>query len=159
MVTLPYMMVGDSDQNLNKCKMENNVVSIEVAKLLKKLKYRIPTFHYYEPQGNVVSKVLQGYFSEVDMDMILTNFNDEDYEGYYSAPYLFCVNRWLREKHKHHVHPYPNMKGKWQYQLITFVGGIPYVSINSRKYFHTYEDALDAGIHDILNVIKQCDEL
>lgn len=83
------------------------------------------------------------------------NFNDDRKgcgEGvlFYSAPTLALAAKWLREVLNWHISVNPEYDGTWYYHICP-IGG---VDEEGDSGFNTYENALSAGISEVLTMIK-----
>ena len=119
--------------------MNEDYVSLEVAKLLKEKGFDEITTKAYNPIHNY----LETY-----------NANYEQIPfGYYLAPTLYMAQKWLRSRGYHVEVSYTN-DDLWIYEILT----IPYhdlVGLSDRipTCYMSYEYALQAGILEALKLI------
>ena len=131
-------------------------VSFEIAKLLKKAGFNWEVKSY--------RKGLNGIFETTS---IPDNFNDGTLTDWISAPTLNVAQRWLREEKN--IEPVPwrwptkviFVEGykPWTYK-ITFYRDLEHVDIDDinvsgENYFRTYEEAQEAGIKKVLELILE----
>ena len=129
-------------------------VSLEVAKLLKQAGFDWETREYYKP-------IKEGY--KLDWNSLPVNWNQKvailiaqkhNHPEGYSAPTLDVAQRWLREVKGVEVnvlcvyigndkkYSYDAFEGKYNHELI-------------KEGFDTYEEALEAGIKIVLELILE----
>ena len=126
--------------------MEEQIVSLEVARLLKEKGFCNGSSHYY---SNIFSEQLH----KNDDGAVHINGMELDF---IEAPAQSLVQKWLREEHDMFVECYHN-------NLLTErIHGIKYGRYNMSIYEHsmfnmfgfdTYERALEAGIKKALKLI------
>ena len=74
---------------------------------------------------------------------------------HYLAPYQEELREWLRDEHKLHIVLIPTAEGFWTYVIVLLEGEVkepPYKEVHASDY-NSYEEALEAGLQDMLNVI------
>ena len=130
--------------------MEEQLISIETAKLAKEKGFNLNSQGYYScdspssgREGNQL--VLRGWEKWM-------NFGSEaSQEGtmIYSAPSQTMLQKWLREKHNIDIIISSNVIG---YGYLIY---IRYPSQNklNKCVFQTYEEALEAGLFEVLKLI------
>lgn len=72
-----------------------------------------------------------------------------------SFPYQEELQEWLRNEHNLHIVIIPTITCFWTYKIITLAGDIeqpPYRGVDASDY-NTYEDALEAGLQEMLSAI------
>lgn len=124
--------------------MEETVISLETAKLLKKKGFSEETFAYYNDMGELkVERRAGGYL----------NWNIPFYLGdIHSAPTQSLAQQWIREKGIH-IEVYANTSG-WGWILTKCGGnGSCIKEIEDDTFFDTYEDALEEGLKQALKLI------
>jgi hypothetical protein len=158
--------------------MQNEIITLETAKLAKEKGFNIPVTNYINPDGvfdcvkpttynddgddnydidELGGTILQDYNNvEIDIGEIETwgcYFNENGIKENYSAPTQSLLQRWLREKHNLDVIVLPKLK-----DLGKFYGG--YVDKNDQQINHsygsnfkTYEEALEEGLYEALKLI------
>ena len=70
----------------------------------------------------------------------------------FRAPTQTTLQTWLRKTHEIHVEIYCNASG-WGW-ILTKLNGTVIKEILDDMFFNEYEDALEAGIFEALNIIK-----
>ena len=118
--------------------MEETVVSLETAKLLKEKGYRDELCrHYYDFKGE-----LQVYHGMLNCPL----------EDVADAPVQGLAQQWIREKGIH-IGIYANASG-WGWILTKCGGnGSCIKEIEDDTFFDTYEDALEEGLKQALKLI------
>lgn len=123
---------------------EEDYVSLEVAKLLKEKGYNEPSKYFYRKDDGKLS-LTSGMIN-----------NNEIYEVVdCTAHPLAEVAKWLREKHKIAVCPFP-YSYHWDYNIydLKTIDIEDYHSIlGSRVAWSSYEEALNEGIKEALKLI------
>jgi len=118
-------------------------VSYEQATKLKDCGFDWETEYYYE------------FEEPTDTDAVFKRtsscwpFNHNAFEESYSAPTLSQAAKWLREKLGWHISVNPEYDKTWYYHICP-VGG---ANEEGGDGFKTYEEALSAGITDLINHI------
>lgn len=87
--------------------------------------------------------------------------NGEEDRIYYEAPYQAELQEWLRNEHKIHIvvmqsnlpmtEPQTD-EWEWGYNIVMVDN--PNECLSVRMGYNTYEDALEAGLYEALNIIK-----
>ena len=158
--------------------MQNEIITLETAKLAKEKGFNIPVDNFINPNGVWDSKktttfyMNDGYCDGVDdiggtikqdynnfevntMDYVaLGNYYNEDgIEENYSAPTQSLLQRWLREKHKINISMIngSNTVNLYYYEINMF-NKFPIKGDGSKNY--TYEQALEEGLYEALKLIK-----
>lgn len=121
--------------------MSQNIVSKELAAMLKEVGYSLPTHHYYHP------KVKDAWHS---IEPVNYNTQIGLSDLYISAPDLNSVCDWLREVHGLHIYEIQDKYGKWQY-LIEEVPRTPKVWHNMN--YAIYELAQTAAITHAIQLL------
>lgn len=144
--------------------MKEKIVSFDIAKLAKEKGFDAPigklySKHYYTADGKLDGDVSY-HFKEManvrNRDGKLTKDNMPEFIGY-SAPTQSFLQKWLRDTHKIEVliiRPY-NFAGEpfWSYEI--FIGGRYSTVASDEKEYKSYEEALEYGLLQGLNLIKQ----
>ena len=120
--------------------MTNKLVSLETAKLAKKLGFdEICSYGYNQVTDGLIN---------------MNNLNSEDILT--SAPTQSLLQKWLRETHKIRVFVEQSVQGifkytihKWNYD--NSVG--KWQRISHPNSYNTYEEALEAGLQEALKLI------
>lgn len=131
---------------------KEDYVSLEVAKLLKEKGYHEPCKSAYDRDGNIGE-----YLSVKDWNA--------EYDWTFSRPTLYEAAKWIRETHLIHIDvgmcgDYStdadgNKAAEWEfwtfdmYYTTNFTNHI----YNCKGEYNTYEEALNAGILEALNLI------
>ena len=117
--------------------MEDQLISFDTAKLAKE-------------KGLTYDEVGQSYSYNGEFTY---GRNDEHF---YPAPTQSVLQKWLREKHKIHIIVNPTVTNYWASGLCNI--GNELISISgivtfSQYDYNTYEEALEAGLIDSLNLL------
>lgn len=134
-------------------------VSLEVAKLLKKVGFDWECRCYYETSGKLRGKN-SGSFSNHNSPLIWQNNGNTDTQ-LYSAPTFDVVQRWLRENKDFDINiltDFDSVKRLYYVRYIVKDGHYKtyYITNNqSYVYFNTYEEAQEAGIKKALEMILE----
>lgn len=125
--------------------MKDQLISFETAKLAKEKGFNPSVFYCYNENEEI---------SDNDSH-ILINFNSFNTvkgsnTNMYSASTQSLLQGWLRGKHNIHVHICPSSTGRWLRQLHSTKGEF----ILIEEYFDTFEEALEDGLKESLNLIK-----
>ena len=125
-------------------------VSLEVAKLLKEVgfNWEVKTYyHYLSPYDEY----------NLEFDSISTNYNHLN-NADFSAPTLDAAQRWLRDVKNIAVHISSTRYSEWEY-IIRKINQLNYkdntILALTACRFYTYEEALEAGIKKILEMILE----
>ena len=117
--------------------IEEEYISFETAKLAKEKGLDIPTRYGFSERRSLV---------RVDTS---DNWNQD--KELYSRPTQSLLARWLREKHKMIVSCVFNYETKmWTY----FIGNYNNPISKSSKEYNFYEDAMEAGLQEALNLFE-----
>lgn len=135
-------------------------VSLEVVKLLKKTGFDWECRCYYETSGKLRGKN-SGSFSNHNSPLIWQNNGNTDTQ-LYSAPTLDVAQRWLREVKGVEVYAhvfydtYDTSEG-WDVYVYEVNHIIKQIEdwINSYDVYHSYEEAQEAGIKKVLELILE----
>lgn len=126
--------------------MIDELVSFETAKLAKEKGFDIKTYNYFMGSGKLFT------WNEPK------NANDVDYtKELYSAPTQSLLQKWLREKHNIYIdiksyYDTELDQALWENEIIDVKDYWNFFSDNT--YYHTYEEALEAGLIEALKLIK-----
>lgn len=139
--------------------MEEQLVSLEVAKLLKDKGFNIPCESCYVLTTNSLWELLgerRGTWCEICTQI---DWNNGKNGNTISAPTQSIVAKWLREKHNFHIIIYNNASG-YGYEITkadngTHISNDMNDGPNSRGLWDTYEEALEAGLLGTLKLIKK----
>ena len=128
-------------QYFNLFNMEETIVSLETAKLLKEREFSVNTNAYYDD------------CNKLQVDKPKNDWNDPLYLGTIcSAPTQSLAQQWIREKGIH-IGIYANASG-WGWILTKCGGnGSCIKEIEDDTFFDTYEDALEEGLKQALKLI------
>lgn len=122
--------------------MEEQLILLETAILCKEKGFDEPTFSYYE-KGKLQTRAKDHFH------------NDNFYDGMgyikHSAPTQSLLQKWLREKYNIHIHIIYNF-GTYLYSIKKLNDVIQ--PDTSFKEFKSYEEALEIGLFEVLNLIK-----
>ncbi len=121
--------------------MEEQLVSLEVAKLLKEEEFNVNVNTYYDE------------YNRLQVDKPKNDWNDPLYlDIVCSAPTQSLAQQWIREKGIH-IEVYANTSG-WGWILTKCGGnGSCIKEIEDDTFFDTYEDALEEGLKQALKLI------
>lgn len=147
--------------------MQEQLISFQTAKLAKEKGFEEYCFSYYDLKGNKKDNYLENGSStdvefRVDLEDLLDNFN-RGIPNTYSAPTQSLLQKWLREVHQIDI----TVITDWKYGIRTYRIGFSYVSNNKVEVwfsteenkvsyidYNTYEEALEAGLQEVLKLIK-----
>lgn len=124
---------------------EEDYVSLETAKLLKNKGFNVPCLYQYTDKGTV--------WRCFDPE----NFNA--YETCCSCPTLYEAQKWLRRKHNIHI-KIDNSACGYEWFLYkanngTYISDSAWTGPNSGGCWDTYEESLNAGILEALELITK----
>lgn len=126
-------------------------ISFETAKMLKILGFRWKTFNFYTEEGKFKETVSQDDNNKYDKRVY------PHYKNTYSAPTQAVAMRWLREVENYHIYvmlcdeDIPSYQVAWDHFFGTMI-----TTTNIAGTFPTYEEAMEAGIKEVLNkLIKE----
>ena len=124
-------------------------VSLEVAKLLKELGFDWECREYY------YNFITTGWSLNFDDNFV--NWNSWS-EQYISAPTLEVAQRWLRVVKGIHLYVRPILD-EHKYVVTVVVDDLTWGQVNDNngtaKRFNTYEEAQEAGIKKVLEIILE----
>ena len=129
--------------------MEENIVSFQVAKLAKEKGFNQ---FYCNTHYNKIDKLI------VDTEGYPNGDRWVEYMKYcISAPTQSLLQKWIRETHKIYVTALPSYTDdsdnkKHYFEL--FYGKTLRLFGDKYSYFPTYEEALEVGLFEALNLIK-----
>ena len=132
--------------------MSEEIISLETAKLAKENGFNLNSPAFYgcdNPSSGNSNKLILRTWED------WANFGKEESQGgtlIYSAPTQSLLQRWLREKHNIHIEVYVNQTG-WGW-ILTKLNGTIIKEITDWKFSDTYEQALEAGLLEALELIK-----
>jgi len=128
--------------------MEKEFVSYEQAVALKELGF---------------NEICMGYF-DVRLEHQIGNFNFTEIKGYHESvaalsPLKQQVFRWFREKKLHNTFPSIIQTRNWAtlYRIVEWHPGNDSTSISTSDYYDTYEEAENACIDKLIELVKQQD--
>ena len=136
--------------------LEEQVVSFKVAKLAKEKGFK-------DIIGKWRGKSYYNYKGELDGDVIdqlrPANRNNPKFDSV-AAPTQSLLQTWLRNTHNIHVEASFSMKEEegLQYFVVVDIVNIENESYESKLYkdkFNSYEEALEVGLFEGLNLIKE----
>ena len=143
--------------------MEEQLVSLETAKLAKEKGFKELCFYYYNEDGKLQESYLEnGSSTDVEFKVILTdlsdNYNSNNFRiKQFSSPTQSLLQKWLREVHNIHLtifnhHAY-TFKGNFYfvigYDLISSMNN----KLEPKKLSNTYEESLEIGLQEALKLI------
>lgn len=128
-----------------------NYVSVEIAKLLKKVgfNWEVKTYYHY---------LLQYDEYNLKFDIISTNYNHFT-DTNFSAPTLSVAQRWLRENKDFDINIITDFDSVKKLYYIRYIVKDEYYKTyyitdnQSYVYFNTFEEAQEAGIKKALEII------
>ena len=128
--------------------MEKEFVSYEQAVALKELGF---------------NEICMGYF-DVRLEHQIGNFDFTEIKGYHESvaalsPLKQQVFRWFREKKLHNTFPSIILTRNWAtlYRIVEWHPGNDSTSISTSDYYDTYEEAENACIDKLIELVKQQD--
>lgn len=142
--------------------MEDKIVGIELAKLAKELGFTEKVFSVYDTKDKKGIRLytLEEYIgksSRNSWDECYRNFNNPSINRWVSAPTQSVLQKWLREKYGWHIeiklHSILGISKNFYYE-IKKINGSEIFDCASLE-FKTYEEALETGILDVLNILNQ----
>lgn len=147
-----FSVIRDNRQNLKKSVRPPDHVSFEVAMLLREKGFDWPCDSYY----NRLCATDDEYWLTTRGQLF--NWNGLRSECQISAPSLWWATRWLWEKHNFHIQINSVIGHRWSYDLVDtrmaqYMTGEYISRVPEREgypVFDTYEDALEAGIKEVL---------
>lgn len=130
--------------------MSNKLIKFKTAVLAKEKGYDVPVNNYYDE----ISGLDNG---DGDCEFICLNHNK--YEKLHSAPTLWELHEWLRDKHSIRVFPTQKVSGDYGFEIYVPNEenpiGMPFKRISPFTWhYDTYDAALDAGLREGLKQIK-----
>jgi hypothetical protein len=124
--------------------MKEELISFEAAKIAKEKKFNWGTNYYYHENTTYERR-------------IGLNYNNKSENHYTSAPTQSLLQKWLREKYNIHIVLIPTITMYWTFKICNLGNELievpPYKNINANDY-STYEEALEAGLLEMLKLIK-----
>lgn len=138
--------------------MTESIISFETAKLAEKKGFQELCLHYYN-NGKLHAPYLENgsstdVYYRVDLEDLLENHNYKHLSGdFYSAPTQALLQKWLRELHNFHI----IIIVDWTMEDIAFMYRLEsdnYDSNGLSERHATYEQALEAGLIEALNMLK-----
>lgn len=131
--------------------MTEELVTLEIAKLLKAAGFKEDVSNFYE----LVYKGGSGPEYEIDESYDAQNYNTDVYS--ISAPTQSIAQKWLRETKNLHITIYNSACG-YGYEISkadngTHIASSTYKGTNDGGEWDTYEEALDNGIQEALKLI------
>lgn len=126
-------------------------VSLDTAKILKEKGFNIPTYSYYDSDGDtIINKKYDGYWE-------LSKISNEELNNGWSRPTHQLVVAWLREIH--HIiinvfaceHPNGNM---WEVDIAKHDDDFSLISVDKIYDYENYNYAMEVGIFNALIRIK-----
>lgn len=125
-----------------------DIVSLEVAKIAKKIGYYIPTIAYFHPNYGLSANS----FHEHDE---LENMNSDVWaSGFYSAPTQSMLNYWLRKNHNIDVcvSPYHKSDG---YSPSIYKDKLSCDILGGYGMYDKYEKAYNVGLLDACKIVDE----
>lgn len=157
----------------------DQIISWETAKLAKEKGFNIPVSRYYRDEKLIVNFEDSGCNEEsyyFDADSLNENWNDgrvvnkdnnscwgctkPSYMNVYSASTQALLQRWLREVHNLHIQicigtTIDKPTKCWVYYIQNDKGRTIQWNTNSDEVFNSYEEALEQGLINALNLINE----
>jgi hypothetical protein len=136
--------------------MTEQLITFDTAKLAKEKRFNIPTRHFY---ADISWKDEQIYYCNNVGYPEYTNDmgNDHGFGDITLIPTQSLLQKWLREIHHINVESnyLPNIQ-KYGCLYIPMSGKAKYSDIKyvNKKYYNTYEQALEVGLQEALKLIK-----
>lgn len=126
-------------------RINDEYVSFETAKMLKKVGFDWYTKNHYNQKGDF-------RYSDNSKD-----WNAVEYLERYSAPTLSFAARWIREKYNF------NISALWDSEKCCYYEFVQKITdkddhISSSGYYHTYEEAFEEAINVVLSSVLINDE-
>ncbi len=137
--------------------MKENIVSFQVAKLAKEKGFEIETLYFYtKPNSKMFGLDEQGRsYSIKNISKKLYKCGEDaalSIKNVYLAPTQALLQKWLREVHNIHIDiPYMDEVLKYGYKITTILNNTESEEVFK---FNTYEEALEIGLFEALNLIK-----
>ena len=129
---------------------KKDYISIDNAKILKKVGYNDPCMAFYCKMNN------HQLIYQNECNTILSNINDKFEEEDYAAPTLYEVQQWLLREHNIYIYPDPILSKDKDEICLYFINYYKYINgeweeinLPYNKYTN-YEDALNDGIKYVL---------
>lgn len=121
-------------------RIEDEYVSFETAKMLKKAGFDWYTKNYYNYKGDFRYSINS------------TDWNKVGYLEYHSAPTLSFAARWIREKYNFNISVLWDNEKCCYYEFVQKMTDKDY-RVSSSGYYPSYEEALEEGINVVLTMI------
>lgn len=118
--------------------MNEDYCSYKLSLALKKCGFDWECDYYYNGHGT--------FYKYAPTDVVNRNTNGHHTPSC-SAPTLWQAQKWLREKYNWHITVDAEYDCTWYYHLVP-IGG---ATEEGKQGFESYEDALSAGIADVLS--------
>lgn len=150
--------------------MKENRISFETARLAKEKKFRWPVKSHYQyslTEREHPEDGKSGPFGWEKGELSLENgyfINDWEPADFSSKAWLMCaaptqahLQKWLREDHGLVVllDIVENVKGMWRVQIYADYEEYGVFDLYSAAGFASYEDALEDGLKEALNHVKE----
>lgn len=122
--------------------MEEQLITLETAKLANKAGFKNITDKFYLP-------------STIHQDRIMLKYNEQVLpNGGYDAPTQSLLQRWLREVHDIDAEASLVERLNTRNYLIRLYRNSKPVVLATFHYYKTYEEALEEGLYQALKLIK-----
>ena len=113
--------------------MEDTLITFETAKLAKEKGFEF----------KIVWEYILGFKDNHERDKYL--------------PTQSLLQKWLREKYNQHIYLFPLDNGKWGFENNSISINLDHIFINymyEGKKYNSYEEALEAGLQEVLKLVK-----
>lgn len=137
--------------------MEEQLISLETAKLAKEKGFNIPIYyHYSENPINDLILLAEPDDPQSGQGWVLENYNKKGYIfNKWSAPTQSLLQKWLRDNYTIHIAIYPLVNKGWCGDIREFNGSFYITNIsNEFEAYNTYEQALEEGLQEALKLIN-----
>ena len=130
-------------------------VSLEVAKLLKQVGFDWEVTHFYfSPDSSWINPSFEErdyYEADNYNNDGLEKIKGEKHARFISAPTLDIAQRWLREVKHTHIDTFPSLNSLNNWAGCIYSNDID--NCSTWDGFNTYEEAQEAGIKKVLEII------
>ncbi len=120
--------------------MKDELISFETAKLAKEKGFNIDSGNCFDEKQNRYSWDMLTWFNDSENKHLQF---DETLNPIYYRPTQSLLQKWFREIHDINIWAYqPNISGYWGH------------SLENKARYDTYEEALERGLEEGLNLIQ-----
>lgn len=131
--------------------MKEDIVSFELAKLLKEIGFNWKTHTYYDDMGESTANLFKAECK--DRNTLCKSI------GLISAPTLSLAQRWFREIHNIDIEPrLSNQKVKsYYFSIQSYDKNLLFRKelAHTNRRFSSYEKALEAGLLEACKILKE----